>query len=586
MARLDESGRYAAGALLGAGGMGEVHACTDLHIGRVVARKRLHNAPDAVDSVRRFIDEARLQGRLEHPAIVPVYDLGRDAEGAPFFTMKRVCGRTLAEVLAARSGRSEREWSTRRLLGALSTVALAIDYAHRQGVVHGDLKPQNVMLGRFGEVHVLDWGCATEVAHADDTDETQRDLLGFATLTSLRTRGDGASVVGTPGYLAPEQAHGVRGVPASDVYALGAMLFEIVAGEPLHRGTTRLALLVAVLERARQRPSERVPGLSVSPALEDLIERALDPEPTLRPSAREVATSIEALLDEEAAELGARRSAERHASEAKTNAHRALASGDERARRTALTNAARALALDPENPAATDVLARLLVEPPDELPPEARVEVRESERQIVRTMVDALSLRTRVWMAVIPLALALGVRSSVGAALIIGAIVVAAIALGIAQRAADLSANTRLGLLGIALFAIASMSGLFGPFMLVPVLAATTTTMFSVGFDRRQQAIAVAMGLATCFVPLALEACGVLAPSMTITEDAIVVHPRVVGFSPALTILLLVVGNAFAVPACVALMGRAWCAIDVARRRLALRTWQLECAVRQRQRVD
>jgi serine/threonine-protein kinase len=158
--------RYELRDRLGEGGMGTVDLCRDRVIGRDVALKRLHvqgsgAAPSAATA--RFLREARVQGQLEHPAIVPVHDLGVTPDGRPYFTMKRVRGDTLDELLArlaAGDPDTARRFGQRRLLAAFSTVCLAVDFAHSRGVLHRDLKPANVMLGEFGEVNVLDWGLA------------------------------------------------------------------------------------------------------------------------------------------------------------------------------------------------------------------------------------------------------------------------------------------------------------------------------------------------------------------------------------------------------------------------------------------
>jgi serine/threonine-protein kinase len=581
-----EPARYETRALLGRGGMGDVHACEDRRIGRTVAKKTLRARLGEVSATRRFVDEARLQGRLEHPAIVPVYDLGTDENGAPFFTMKRVRGETLAQVLAARRAGHTSEWSTRRLLSAVCTVALAIDYAHRRGVVHGDLKPGNVMLGRFGEVHVLDWGCATEVrpdsegALAEDLGPTTLDVR---TLAGLSAANDSRSeILGTPGYLAPEQARGERGVPASDVYALGAMLFEVIAGEPLHRGTTPLALLVSSIAGVPRRPSQRAAGVHVPLELDELVERATEREPELRPSAREVAACIEHVLDVEAAELGARRTAARHAEDARDASRRALEQGDETARITALREAARALALDPENEAATDVIAKLLVQPPSELPPEAREEMVSLEREVVARAVGSIGVRTMTWLAFIPLCLALGVRSLVGASITIALMVLAAFAFAMASRRPTTTPRERMALLALVLAAVACFAGMFGPFVIVPLFATTTVTMMAVGLDARQRLAAIALGLTTIAAPLVLELAHVIPPSVAFVDGGILILPRFTGFPPGATLALLVIAHAVALPMCVAITGKLWDAMDRARRRLALRTWQLERALPKR----
>src|ERR1041385_9264520 len=143
--RVDDD-RYRSGDQIGRGGMGEVVAAYDLTIGREVAIKRLHAREPNDRQIKRFIREAQIQGRLDHPAIAPVYDLGRDATGLPFFVMKRLAGTTL---LRGKHRRAE-------LLRAFVDVCLAIEFAHVRGVIHRDLKPNNIVLGEFGEVYVLD----------------------------------------------------------------------------------------------------------------------------------------------------------------------------------------------------------------------------------------------------------------------------------------------------------------------------------------------------------------------------------------------------------------------------------------------
>src|SRR3954468_18054161 len=218
---------YQLGGLIGKGGMGEVIAAQDQRIGREVAFKRMRAVHASGDALARFLREARIQARLDHPAIVPVYELGKDAEGRPYFTMKRLAGKTLTHHLA------EKDTPRQRLLRAFTDVCLAIELAHSRGVIHRDLKPSNIMLGDFGEVYVLDWGVArvmggrkrrpTGAMQADDIDS----IDGEQTMT-----GD---MLGTPGYMAPEQMRGEENIgPAVDVYALGAILFEILTHEPLH----------------------------------------------------------------------------------------------------------------------------------------------------------------------------------------------------------------------------------------------------------------------------------------------------------------------------------------------------------------
>ena len=283
--------RYELLGVLGEGAMGEVRLCRDHVLGREVAMKVVKSV--RVDSPQRwrFIREARVQGQLEHPAIVPVHDLGVSPEGHPFFTMKRVRGESLFEIferLRAGDAHTRSARSTKRLLRVFATICLAMDFAHSRGVVHRDLKPENVMLGDYGEVYLLDWGIAKILGEATRGNDAR--LLDASRATSTE-RG---SVFGTPGYMSPEQLRGeVDGVgPASDVYALGAVLFEILTGGLLHPQERMQDKLIAILQMDGAKPSEH--GARVNPALDAVCREALRLDPSRRPTARAMHDIIEA----------------------------------------------------------------------------------------------------------------------------------------------------------------------------------------------------------------------------------------------------------------------------------------------------
>src|SRR5690349_14585720 len=163
-----DAGRCRFGGRLGEGGMGEVLLAHDEHIGRDVAVKRIRASEPTAEELSRFLREARVQGRLEHPAVVPVHDLAVDRDGRPFFVMKRLSGTTLLELLGRLRADPAADGATvrRRMLRAFADVCLAIEFAHSRGIVHRDLKPANIMLGDFGEVYVLDWGVARALTEA------------------------------------------------------------------------------------------------------------------------------------------------------------------------------------------------------------------------------------------------------------------------------------------------------------------------------------------------------------------------------------------------------------------------------------
>jgi serine/threonine-protein kinase len=216
--------RYELGAPIGRGGMGEVLSAYDAQIGREVAIKRLQPDRTTPGALARFLREARIQGRLDHPAIPPVYELAEDDHGNPFFAMKKLSGVTLSEILHSPEVRER--FPLQRLLRAFVEICLAIEFAHSRGIIHRDLKPSNMLLGEFGEVYVLDWGVARVL---DETDPREADGPHFGEVTVAGT------TLGTPGYMSPEQVRGERDLDArADVYALGCVLYEIVSGRRLH----------------------------------------------------------------------------------------------------------------------------------------------------------------------------------------------------------------------------------------------------------------------------------------------------------------------------------------------------------------
>ena len=382
---------YQLGDMIGKGGMGEVIAAQDRRIGREVAFKRMRNANAGNDALARFLREARIQARLDHPAIVPVYELGKDDQGRPFFTMKRLSGKTLTAHLA------DKDASRQRLLRAFADVCLAIELAHSRGVIHRDLKPSNIMLGDFGEVYVLDWGVARVVAGrrrrptggiaADDIDSIEGDQ----TMT-----GD---MLGTPGYMAPEQMRGELDLgPKADVYALGAMLFEILTGEPLHpRGHAAVA---STLTMESASPAERRQDGSIPPELDAACAQALVADPAKRPTARELADKINRYLDGDR-DIERRRAL---AAENLANARELLRGGSAK-RADAMQAAGRALALDPQSKGAAELVSSLMVEAPVEKPAELveRLEHNETEQAKVRARKAITAVASLLSLSVIVL---------------------------------------------------------------------------------------------------------------------------------------------------------------------------------------
>ena len=262
--------RYELGELIGRGGMGEVRAATDLRLGRAVAIKVLRSDLAEQEKLRgRFEREARAAARINHPNVVAIYDIGED-DGVPFIVMERLPGNGLSGELA--SGRVSQERACalgREILSALAA-------AHQLGVIHRDIKPGNILLDPESHAKVADFGIAKLA------EEDSQTTMGM--------------VFGTASYLAPERLAGHVATPASDLYAVGVLLFEALAGRSPFQGDTPLALVEAISRGVNQPLSQIRPD--VDPAVVAVIERSMRQDPEQRfGSASEMASALAAATE-------------------------------------------------------------------------------------------------------------------------------------------------------------------------------------------------------------------------------------------------------------------------------------------------
>ncbi|MDO8630229.1 MAG: serine/threonine-protein kinase, partial [Phycisphaerales bacterium] len=282
-----DDSRYRIAEQIGQGGMGAVYRADDLALNRPVAMKVLRDGCMNADSVDRILREAQVIARLEHPGIVPVHDAGRLPDGRVYYIMKLVKGRRLDEYADSPASIHER-------LRVFERVCETVAFAHARRVIHRDLKPQNVMVGEFGEVLVLDWGVA-KVVHEPMGDDPSIAADSLGSMGDARQTAYG-TILGTPAYMPPEQARGEveRIDERSDVFALGGVLYFMLTGKP-PRTTPGNAAAELVLVPPRQLNRE------IPRRLESICTKALSAEPEQRyASAAELSADIVRYLNGQA----------------------------------------------------------------------------------------------------------------------------------------------------------------------------------------------------------------------------------------------------------------------------------------------
>lgn len=266
------------------GGGGVLFRATDTFLRRRVILKLLkaehRNNPDVS---RRFLREARVTALIQHPATVPIYEMGRDPEGNPYFTMKEIRGESLNTIfrgVTARDRKFDRFRPREVMIDLLIQVGQALAYAHACGVVHRDIKPGNIMVGAFGEVMVMDWGVAKIL---DGEEDHQVEYRPVPSLTGDGDSTEYGKVYGTPRYMAPEQARGHTDLDERvDIFSLGAVLYEGLIHRPLVFGQNREELLQKICEEPFVSPAKKEPYRMIPPELDAIVMKALAKDPDQR----------------------------------------------------------------------------------------------------------------------------------------------------------------------------------------------------------------------------------------------------------------------------------------------------------------
>lgn len=572
---LDFATRYEEERELGRGGMGTVTLCHDRQTGRHVAMKMVspeHRQRDHV--VRRFLREARLQAQLEHPSVVPVYELAPTPDGHAYFTMKRVRGITLRHLLERLRDRDPEAvdvHTLRRRLVDLGRVCLAIDYAHRAGVVHRDIKPDNLMLGDYGEVYVLDWGIALPLPSEPQRPKVPGEQPEVP-----------SSIMGTAGYAAPEQIlDGDEVDGRADVYSLGCVLFELLTLEPPHRGNAR-ERLASTLEHEAPLASERAPHLELAPELDRICARALARDPARRyGSARELYGELERFLDGERDQQLRRTLATEHAERAEQAAdrlHEGVHSGREaiEARREALREVGRALALDPNNDSATHTMVRLLTQPPEATPDEVRKRLRGAAIDRIRAGGRAAAVIYFGLLLYLPFIWWAGIVDGFAVAVVMGLGVVA----GAVSLQAGIGHSAHHALVATAMLvsmvAMSVTATLFGPLVLTPGILAVNGTAYAITVGRRLRRVTALVGLLALVIPLGLEGLGIVSPSYRLGPEGMTILPRAIALDGYAGVALLAIASVGTVITGIVAVGRLRDALDRAERQLELYSWHFQ----------
>lgn len=278
--KLNPHTRYAFFSTIATGGKSLIKSCKDLHLGRAICYKTLRPefADDPIESMR-LLREARISAMLQHPNTVPTYEIGRDNRGHYYFTMKLVHGYTLRELLDYRE-----RYDLSQLIEVLIQVARALGYAHSHGVIHRDVKPENILVGPFGEVLLLDWGLAKVWNKEGDTSEDDKKIEEKDATAGLTGQG---KLQGTVMYMSPQQVDRMPDIDSrTDLYSFGTVLYEVLTGRTPFTGDRVHMLLDQIRSEVPIKPSA-IEGCKVPDLLSELAVSCLKKDPDDRPESAE-----------------------------------------------------------------------------------------------------------------------------------------------------------------------------------------------------------------------------------------------------------------------------------------------------------
>lgn len=546
--------RYGDSMLLDEGGMGHVLLARDRSMGRDVAVKRLRSEYAVREDLRiRFLREAEVQGGLEHPGVVPIYDVGHAPDGAPFFAMKRLQGQTLHAILnsvAAGDPVAAARFPLRRRIEIFENVCQTLLFAHHSGVVHRDIKPANIMVGEFGEVYLLDWGIAK--------------IMSQPTVTQQTRTGE---QMGTPGYMAPEQAIGSLDVDeGADVYSLGVVLFELLTLQPLFSGDpdTKIRL---TLQDVSDSPAERSPLLDIPSALDALCREAIifDPKERLA-NVREMHARILGWLDGERTAIERARLAQVHTARATQ-----LEGVDPAA---ALRELSAALAIDPGDRDAMAGLLRLLAAP-NEATPEAEAALAARATDNLVRSVGKTYWAYAAYMPCLVFIYLAGIRSMPLFAVLVATLALTAVTGALVRWRPS---NSTLAVAsGFGFAVLAMISTLAGPFSMATgiVVGNGASLILATRATRGQRWVLVLASAVALGLPYILAVLGLSPMPYRIDAGVLITEPVMANFDPIWTMATATLATAVSVSATYHLVGQAVDRLKKAEREAFLRAWRL-----------